>query len=479
MKKIILLVFICQLIACKKGNKKAPAEDPKNRRAIVFVNASDPRFAEIETEENERFVFYGERAANGSPKKLTGYSRTLISDSTKLDYVSIDNQGRYSNIQLATGEKIHFDYSLPDLVQFTISGPDGVSNVVKASVNDKASANQISSLKTYSNTAKTYVGTPHAPAIRAANAKISSASVPGGQKKIVVKVVAKNDFNQVEKNVIGEESAVTVCFNGQPYGLPAAYDESTGYYSLPLLQAGFNYEDPDAISKTIDIIKTGLDIACSKTNSGNSGQDKSILKLIAASVCPIPHPYAKAICLASTGLIFACKAINFLTLLNKSVYQVGTNTFVPSNNATVKVFSNHYKYGLAASMETTVSAIATYQGAYDLQIVHDYNEIITPPPVNDEYCRFVINYKQPYNGLTEFKSEFSSDLFIVEGDVLANEPDILGNVSICNGAETQTGNGVVSFIRSIKKGKNIKITYYQRNLSCGYDWTSLGTITCK
>jgi hypothetical protein len=94
------------------------------------------------------------------------------------------------------------------------------------------------------------------------------------------------------------------------------------------------------------------------------------------------------------------------------------------------------------------------------------------------YCRFVIPYKQPINGLTEFKSEYSADSPLLEGDILADEGDILGQVQVCNGSNSQVGEGVVAFIRKIRKGKHIKITYYQRNLTCGYDWTSLGTLTC-
>lgn len=249
---------------------------------------------------------------------------------------------------------MHLDYNQKDSIAITISGPDSVSNIVNARA---AATNNNEDLSN--------------------NNSISvSARLNGSDKNINVKVTAKNTFNQIEKDVKNEETIVIVrLLAGQyrDYTLQAPYNTNTGFYSLPLSSAGITYKDGNAIDKTIGLIKSTLNIACAKTNSADPNIDKSVLKLIAASICPIPHPYAKAVCAAASTLLFACKAGKILDLLNRLVYIVDGNA-IPFENAAVTVFSQHYTYGTKFSTQTSVDQILLNQTGYDIKITHDYTE---------------------------------------------------------------------------------------------------------
>ena len=69
-----------------------------DNKAEVFINATDPRLAEVKTDSNTRITFFGERDVDGEPQRMIGYSIASISDSSKFDYVSLDDSGRYSNV---------------------------------------------------------------------------------------------------------------------------------------------------------------------------------------------------------------------------------------------------------------------------------------------------------------------------------------------------------------------------------------------
>lgn len=335
---------------------------------IVYTNITDPRLVEIQTPDRRNTIFFGQRDAVGKPIKLTGYSITSLIDSTKSDIVTLDSEGRYSNIFLGTGEKLHLDYGLNDSVTFILSELDGESN-----------QNNIEKKGMQNNYLKIY------------NSTYSKKEILGADNNIDIKITAKNRITQIEKDVKNEETAVFVNIKaGKEFNksIQAVYNNTTGFYNMPLSLTGLNYQDESALDKTLELVKNALDVACKKTSSGDKVTDVTIPVLIATSICPIPHPAAKAICLASEGILFACningkvskasKILNkVLDPINSVIYKIDPNAIQPTDGI-VTVTSLHSEYGKQNSTPTTVKQILSDLNNYDIQITHEYTEKTIP-----------------------------------------------------------------------------------------------------
>jgi hypothetical protein len=380
--KLLLLLsfsFASVLIfnGCKKNSSSSNNGNNTNNTATVFTNSTDPRLAEIKTDDGQTVTFFGLRNEDGSPKRLTGYSFTSLPDTTKLDFVTLDTLGRYSDISLGTGENLHLDYSIKDSVKIIISGPDSISNEVVAFAPNSINGLNISN------------------SIAGSTQSNSTAGTPGEDNNIDVKVTSENSITQIETDVKGEETQVIVNLNAgvnHQYSLLATYNASKGFYSVPLSSFGLDYHDPNAIDITLSFIKNILEVACVKTKSGDPQVDKSVPKLISTVVCPIPHPYAKAICAASTAILFACKAGKILDILNKSkdvLYKIDPNA-IPVTNGIVTASSRHYKYGLAYSSPVSVQQIIQNSSDYDIKVTHKYSNVASTYTASYKYDLFPV-----------------------------------------------------------------------------------------
>lgn len=328
-------------------------------KVTVYTNIEDPRLAEMILNTGKRIVFFGERNSDGSPKVLTSYSIASQVDATKFDFITLDKEGRYNNIFLASGEKMHLEYRSEDSVQITLSDLDTVTNKMYARV------------------------ASHKSEMKPSSSAQDSIHTHGLDKKVSVKITTKNTATGIEEEVAGNETLVIVNFNaGQEhnYYLQAQYDGNTKIYSVPLSMSGLDFHDEFALDKTISLINKALEFACSAASSSDPNIDKSITELIASSICPIPTPVANAICPAAGTVLIACKAQDIFDVLKKAeshskelLYKIDPNS-IPITDAIASASSKHYKYKVKFSEQKLVQIISNpYQ--YDFKIVHEFSAV--------------------------------------------------------------------------------------------------------
>ncbi|HVW62441.1 MAG TPA: hypothetical protein VHC48_20460, partial [Puia sp.] len=275
-----LLLFIIPVFLANCHKHNTGSEHHGNDSAVVFTNAADPRLAQLFTD-TSIITFFGSRDQNGRPQSLTGY-QVEHGSAHNSDFVAIDNDGRYSSIILSTGEQIHFRYIGDDSLNIIMSDND-------TSFQQNISLGGNNAHNPFYKEAKHFPVEPNGEHV---------VVVTGIDKNVNIKVTAKNTIDNSEENVAGDEAVVRVRLmanGGRDYTLTVPY-KGGGIYSIPISASGIEFGD-DPIRQTIDLIIDKLNTACAKPKSADPTVDKSVPAIIAAFVCPLPHPVAKAICL--------------------------------------------------------------------------------------------------------------------------------------------------------------------------------------
>ena len=211
---------------------------------------------------------------------------------------------------------------------------------------------------------------------------------PGYDKKVNVKVRKFNETTGVIEEVNGSDATVLINFKSLKfdYDIFALYDKDLMIYSVPLSSSGLIYTDELARYNILRLIKNTLELACTKTKSGDVNLDKAILGLIATYVCPVPTPVSAAVCAAAGAGIIICTANEVLSILEKAFEQsknpyinqfkdlLPTNdpSFVPLEDASVTVTSKHYKFGYKSTTPILASKIPENPNLIDFEITYTY-----------------------------------------------------------------------------------------------------------
>ncbi|MHA6248171.1 Ig-like domain-containing protein [Pontibacter sp. CAU 1760] len=362
---VLVMVALFSIPACEFFEEidKNPPPKPVKYKGAIFTNANDPRFAEVVTDDGQKTTFFGTRNPDGSPKSLIGYRIQALNepDPEKADVVTFDSEGRYSNIILKTGEALHLDYLPNDSIALTLSGPEGLSDIIMvkgAKINDKQE-----------------------PSLGDGG---RLAGVTGADGYINIKVMSRNKFTQSEKNVKDGETTVMVRIfaNSQDYMVPAHYDKEKQLYSVNYRWLGIvgepevpnqTFEDANAIRK---IIMEAIAKACSYTET--PGKEISIPQLIAEATCPLApyNPYAAAFCSIGIGGVFFCAtpdAAKLGELLGGIIDKVNSKLNPPlPTDAAVSISSQHKKYGTENAKQLTIGQIRSNENRPDATIIHEY-----------------------------------------------------------------------------------------------------------
>jgi len=397
-----------------------------NTKGEVFINAFDPRLAEITTDDSVRITFFGDRDSTGVPLRLSGYSIASLSDSTKFDYVSLDDSSRYSNILLRTGEKMHFDYEQHDTVAVTITGLDSVSHLFKVK----------------RDSTRGYV-------LYNRNSPNNERLLSSTDRRVNIKVVKKNTITQVEELVTGDNTVVMILFDGYPYRITAKYDNTTGLYYVKHSEVGIEYNEPSAIRTTIELIKGALEIGCYTVDGDLTPRNISILQAIMGSTCAIPLPATEAICVGTSLVFFACNLSKPLELLNKAIYKINIDPAFTRHSGNIKAASAHYKLGTTLSENHDLFEIYNNQDEYDFKLTHEYAE--TPLPTLSTYFNQEITSNSAVSG--GLVSTEGASPIIIRGVCWSTAH----NPTVAN-PKTIDGNGIGSFTSNIS-GLTSNVTY--------------------
>ena len=319
-----------------------------DNKAEVFINATDPRLAEVKTDSNTRITFFGERDVDGEPQRMIGYSIASISDSSKFDYVSLDDSGRYSNVFLRTGEKMNFDYSPSDSIVITLTGLDRTIQLIKINKKRITQRNNIVSNRPKSS---------------------QQGVLNAADRNIDIKVTKKNTLTGIEEDVTAKETVVSVLLNTYPYRIIAQYDNSTRFYIVKHSEVGINYNDPNLIKNTLNLIKSNLQTAC---NLGGLSQEFELsLDVFHTAICLSPTPFTLAVCAAWNTFTIGCKVSEAFSIIDHAIYLINESLAIPPIS-TIKASSSHYKLGTIISEEKTIDQIYFNEGTFDFNLTHLY-----------------------------------------------------------------------------------------------------------
>lgn len=325
--KVLALVFLsATLIFCKKEAKKNEVIKTASNR--VFTNITDPRLAEIVTEDNRSITFYGSKDVNGKPTSLLAYRIKSLTDSNKADVFTFDEAGRYSDVVFANGSKVHFDFSKNnDSVFVATSTGQAIDTVI--------------GLK--------YVRKPKGQRLVNANRIVGTGDVN-------IKVVARDpsDPSIQEVNVAGAQVTVRMIGNKFDYLLLAKYD-GNGIYSVPI-PSNLQSSSPTITRDVADFIINSLNIACFSSCDGCPSFASTLAPFcIRASTVPYLGPLCT---IATSSLIFLCDMAGdkiIEKLLNKIVAYNSSNN-IP-DEAAVIITSEHFQYGQGSTPGMTMSEI--------------------------------------------------------------------------------------------------------------------------
>jgi hypothetical protein len=312
----------------------------------VFVNASNPKFAELKIDSTERVAFFGKKSPLGEPLQLTGYSIYSAIDSSKYDYVQFDDSGRYSNMIFRTGEKLHFRYLQNDSLELLATGSDGTEILLYSKWNDSNKINR---------------------RIRSARA-FNESPLNATDKQITIKVTKKNLHTGLEEDVRDDEAVVMLIFDGYPYRVTANYNSVKGLFTVPHASANITYDNPQVIDQTISLIKKYLEFGCFSVVE----TEQSIIQGAVFYFCPYPHPVAQVICNAGRLLLVGCYASKALDMLSTIHYMTGLGSGLPPNYNTLKAVSVHYKNGTVMSKPFTASQLYLNPNNPDIKLTHEY-----------------------------------------------------------------------------------------------------------